>query len=81
MIFGLNRLLTNIKIIGGLRNRKPELLKKIIKGYCKAWLINKASLRFMDIALDYNCNFSCQHFNNIPNFKIALRQRSAGNIR
>jgi MoaA/NifB/PqqE/SkfB family radical SAM enzyme len=61
VIFGLNRILTNIYIIGGFRNHKPELLKKIIKGYCKAWLTNKASLRFMDIALDYSCNFSCQH--------------------
>ncbi|MFA6384975.1 MAG: radical SAM protein [Candidatus Omnitrophota bacterium] len=53
--------LTNIRIVGGLNSRKPKLLKRVLKGFINARCKGNISLRFMDIALSYSCNFSCLH--------------------
>jgi len=48
-------------IAGGLNARKPRLFKRIIKGFINARWRGRISLRFMDVALSYSCNFSCLH--------------------
>lgn len=63
MISALQRLAVNARLVGALHGRKPRLIRRMIRGYLKA-LGNGSgigSLRFMDIALDYTCNFHCQH--------------------
>lgn len=51
----------NIAIVGGFNLRKPRLFKKLTKGYIKARFCGENTLRFLDIALSYKCNFQCEH--------------------
>jgi MoaA/NifB/PqqE/SkfB family radical SAM enzyme len=57
----LEVLLTNFRITGSINRRKPKLFGRILKGYLRSRSGNIGALRFMDIALSYACNFSCQH--------------------
>jgi MoaA/NifB/PqqE/SkfB family radical SAM enzyme len=63
MLKGLRRLAVNARLVGALHGRKPRLIRRMLGGYPKAALSGGriGSLRFMDIALDYTCNFHCQH--------------------
>jgi MoaA/NifB/PqqE/SkfB family radical SAM enzyme len=63
MLNGLSRLAVNARLVGALHGRKPRLIRRMLAGYLKAAWKGGAigSLRFMDIALDYTCNFHCQH--------------------
>lgn len=40
--------------------RKPKVLLKLINGYCRS-LIGRSSPNTFMIAVDYSCNFKCQH--------------------
>jgi MoaA/NifB/PqqE/SkfB family radical SAM enzyme len=63
MIGSIRRLAGNFRIVGGLQLRKPRLIRRLLSGYMSAFLKGNTigSLRFMDIALSYTCNFRCQH--------------------
>jgi len=63
MLNGLRRLAVNARLVGALHGRKPRLIRRMLGGYLKAARHGGriGSLRFMDIALDYTCNFHCQH--------------------
>jgi MoaA/NifB/PqqE/SkfB family radical SAM enzyme len=53
--------LANFRITGSINRRKPKLFRRILRGYLRSRIGNVIALRFMDIALSYTCNFSCQH--------------------
>ena len=57
----LGGLLANFRITGSINRRKPKLFRRILRGYLKARTGKQPVLRFMDIALNYSCNFNCQH--------------------
>jgi len=40
---------------------KPKLMGRMIAGYVRAFSSVSGPMRFMDVAVSYNCNFSCQH--------------------
>lgn len=67
----ISLLFLNVKIAGGLNLRKPKLAKKLIKGYVKSFFKKDGNLRFMDIALNYECNFHCDHCSAEPFKKMS----------
>lgn len=59
MISNIKRSL--IKVWYGFRIGKPKLLLKVGRSLIKGKLFGKIPLKYLDIAIDYRCNFRCEH--------------------
>lgn len=81
----------NVQIVGSIMRRKPCALARVLYRFCEAYVSSQPRLRFMDIALDYACNFSCTHCSaetlkkkgvktlSLPEYKeIAAQAKAAG---
>jgi radical SAM protein with 4Fe4S-binding SPASM domain len=40
---------------------KPKLMQRMVIGYMRAFTSSSGPMRFMDVAVSYDCNFSCGH--------------------
>lgn len=56
---GYVRFKINLKY--ALNIKKPLLVLRIIKAYLNILIIRKVPLRYVDVAVGYGCNLSCQH--------------------
>lgn len=54
-------MLDNLSFVLKSCRLKPKLMQRMIIGYIRAFSNNNGPMRFMDVAVSYDCNFSCQH--------------------
>jgi MoaA/NifB/PqqE/SkfB family radical SAM enzyme len=65
-IMSLSRYVSNAGLLGRVFARKPKFLARTAAGFARAALLGQHRMRFMDIAVDYNCNLSCSHCSALP---------------
>jgi radical SAM protein with 4Fe4S-binding SPASM domain len=74
---------SNLSFVSKSFSSKPKLMRRMTLGYVRAVCSNTGPMRFMDVAVSYDCNFSCQHCsaellkNNRPPLSILEYQRIA----
>ena len=57
----INRILSNAGVLYNLAKRKPRFMARLVYGGFCAIVLRQNRLRFMDIAVDYECNMKCSH--------------------
>lgn len=58
--------LKNAKFLARIFARKPKFLARTIANYVRATVLGQHRLRFMDIAVSYDCNLACTHCSALP---------------
>jgi MoaA/NifB/PqqE/SkfB family radical SAM enzyme len=60
------RFISNVGLVSKIFMRKPKFFARAIGGFFRATLLKEQRMRFMDIAVNYDCNLSCTHCSALP---------------
>jgi molybdenum cofactor biosynthesis enzyme MoaA len=61
-----SRSIRNADFLARVFAPKPRFVARTSLNYARATLLGERRLRFMDIAVDYECNLSCAHCSALP---------------
>lgn len=60
-IHSLKTIITNFRFVFRILIKKPVVILRLFKTYFSAIVLKKQPMRFVDLAINYYCNFNCSH--------------------